>query len=359
MNMKQISDNWIRTEKKPTYHGWPTMIRTKAGDLLVVCSGNRKSHICPFGRVLFYRSSDDGATWSEPQYLTEGPLDNRDAGIMEDSDGSLFVNYFTSIAFFEREVYLNADVLSSAESWNQLEEKISLASLRREHGFFIKRGSSDGKKWSGKISVPVNNVHGPVLMNDGSLLWVGRNLNPRYCQESRMGDKVIAAKSVDHGASWEILSEIPVPPGQTAKEFHEVHTVQAADGTLITHIRNHNTKDTNLEVYLWQSESSDGGLNWTVPHPVTYGFPPHLLKLSDGRLLVSYGYRKKPYGNRARISSDHGKTWSEELVISDDGENWDLGYPSSVEMPDGSFITLWYEKRGDLGQLRYKRWQIV
>ncbi|MDG2322989.1 MAG: twin-arginine translocation signal domain-containing protein, partial [Akkermansiaceae bacterium] len=33
------------------YHGWPTLIRRSNGQVLVVCSGGREQHVCPFGRV--------------------------------------------------------------------------------------------------------------------------------------------------------------------------------------------------------------------------------------------------------------------------------------------------------------------
>jgi hypothetical protein len=40
-----------------------------------------------------------------------------------------------------------------------------------------------------------------------------------------------------------------------------------------------------------QSESSDGGKTWTMPRSIgVWGFPSHLLKLKDGRLLMTYGY---------------------------------------------------------------------
>jgi sialidase-1 len=44
------------------YHGWPTLARRTNGDLLLVCSGGRESHICPFGRVELMRSRDGGGT---------------------------------------------------------------------------------------------------------------------------------------------------------------------------------------------------------------------------------------------------------------------------------------------------------
>ena len=39
------------------YHGWPTVARSRSGDLLLVYSGGRESHVCPFGRVDLMRRS--------------------------------------------------------------------------------------------------------------------------------------------------------------------------------------------------------------------------------------------------------------------------------------------------------------
>ena len=74
------------------------------------------------------------------------------------------------------------------------------------------------------------------------------------------------------------------------------------------------------------------------------GYPSHLLRLRDDRLLLSNGHRTKPLGNQARIRSDHGRTRSAAIVLSDDGTSTDLGYPSTVELDEpGRFLTVWYE----------------
>ena len=69
---------------------------------------------------------------------------------------------------------------------------------------------------------------------------------------------------------------------------------------------------------------------------------------------MTYGYRRKPFGNQAQISGDEGATWSEPFAISEDGIGGDLGYPSTVELDDGSFVSVWYEKMADspMAQLR-------
>ena len=75
---------------------------------------------------------------------------------------------------------------------------------------------------------------------------------------------------------------------------------------------------------------------------------------------MSYGYRRAPFGNQARISSDEGATWSEPLVISADGHGGDLGYPSTAQCGDGTLVTVWYEKLKDKpeAQLRQARWRL-
>jgi hypothetical protein len=75
---------------------------------------------------------------------------------------------------------------------------------------------------------------------------------------------------------------------------------------------------------------------------------------------MTYGYRRAPFGNQARLSADQGRTWSEPLTISSDGAGGDLGYPSTVELTDGSLLTIWYEqmKGSPKAVLRQARWQI-
>jgi sialidase-1 len=96
-----------------------------------------------------------------------------------------------------------------------------------------------------------------------------------------------------------------------------------------------------------QSESKDGGKTWSEPHSIgVWGLPSHLLRLRDGRLVMTYGHRRKPFGNQARISTDNGQTWGEAMILSGDGIGGDLGYPSTVELPDGTLLTVWYESDG-------------
>ena len=75
---------------------------------------------------------------------------------------------------------------------------------------------------------------------------------------------------------------------------------------------------------------------------------------------MSYGYRRAPFGNQARVSEDDGRTWSAPLILSDDGASGDLGYPSTAEIGEGRFVTVWYESRKDTpgAILRMARWSL-
>lgn len=360
----KLTDVWIETEETPTYHGWPTLIRLQDGRLAAVCSGHRKAHIDPFGRVYFYTSKDDGKTWSAPKALSNGPLDDRDAGIIQLPDGAILVNYFTSLAFLS----CIRDGRKISPDWQEAMQNITLAQCNEGLGQFMLRSTDGGATWEDKWAVPVGNVHGPCLLKDGALLWVGRNINyNRQMTENRYDDSVIACRSEDGGRTWQQLARLPEVPGQKQTQWHEVHQIQTADGTIVCHIRNENPSakmmlgaDFAGGATTWQSESTDGGRTWTTPHLVCYGVCNHLLNLPDGRLLMTYGYRKAPCGVRARLSGDNGQTWGDELVLCDDGDNGDLGYPSTVVLPDGSLATLWYQNRKAKGMasLRCLRWRL-
>ena len=54
----KITDTRVISLRPNHYHGWSTLARRKDGELLLVCSGGRESHVCPFGQVELMRSKD-------------------------------------------------------------------------------------------------------------------------------------------------------------------------------------------------------------------------------------------------------------------------------------------------------------
>ena len=327
---------WIETDEKRSYHGWPTITNMGNDRLALVCSGNREGHVDPFGRVFLYESADGGQSWSKPRTLTRGPLDDRDAGIVVTPAGTWLVNYFTSLAYTN-----HGDREGAQAHWKKIEDSISISLVRKELGFFMLRSTDQGKTWSEKYKVPVNNVHGPIVLHDGSLFFCGRAYWGGCMCTSSHAEEIVCLRSVDDGLTWQEISRFRTGDfgEHRMRAWHELHSVETASGRIITHIRYTNGT--------WQMFSDDGGKSWQGLHPIAAGFPPHLLKLRDGRLLLSYGHRRPPFGNRCRISSDGGESWSAPIVISADGAGGDLGYTSTAELADGTLVTAWYEALPD------------
>jgi Neuraminidase (sialidase) len=92
--------------------------------------------------------------------------------------------------------------------------------------------------------------------------------------------------------------------------------------------------------------SKDTGKTWTLLAPpiddLGEGNPPSLIKLKDGRLCLTYGVRAEPYRIAAKFSEDGGSTWSDEIVLRDDGAGRDIGYVRSILRPDGKIVTMYY-----------------
>ncbi len=333
------------------YHGWPTLTRNETGELVVVWSGRREAHVCPFGTVEMMISRDDGASWTFPRTVHDGPIDDRDAGVLETANGILIVTTFTSLAYAP----MVAEGGSKAKdpAWLAAHARIADEETREgELGCWCFRSTDHGLSFSGRIDTVVNSPHGPCQLADGRLLYAGKEL---WTEEKRIGVSVYS----NDGETWEWFAEIPAREGDLAKDYHELHAAQCASGKIIVQIRNHNEVNKGETL---QSESTDGGKSWTVPHPIgVWGLPSHLLRLRDDRLLMTYGHRREPFGNQARISTDEGATWSDPIEISGDGIGGDLGYPSTVEMEDGSFVSVWYEKLADspMAQLRQAKWRLV
>lgn len=339
------------------YHGWPTVARRKCGQLLVTCSGGREGHVCPFGRVEMIRSDDDGKTWGWPSVLLDTEIDDRDSGVLETAKGTLLVTTFTSLAY--EGILAGAEKTKPGEKGAWAEERLKrwqaahyrLPAKKRNEmlGEWMLRSTDEGATWSGPYRCDVNSPHGPIQLSDGRLLYAGKEL---WHGEHRNG----VCQSTDDGVTWTWLAAIPTRQGDNQDGYHELHAVEAADGRLVVQIRNHNQKNSGETL---QSESTDGGRTWSEPHEIgVWGLPSHLLRLADGRLLMTYGHRRPPYGNQARTSADGGRTWSEAMILSGDGAGGDLGYPSTVQLADGSLLTVWYESmagyRGAV--LRQARW---
>lgn len=344
----------VISQQPQLYSGWPTLTRRENDELLLVWSGGRAKHVCPFGQVHMMKSLDGGQTWTWPRVLIDNAIDDRDAGILVTQKGTLLVTTFTSLAYEPGLAKAEASGSwpdAELQRWTAARDRLTAEQRKQQLGNWMIRSTDGGLEWSAPYRVPLNSPHGPVQLSDGRQLYAGKGL---WTEEARVG----VAQSLDDGQSWEWLATIPIRSGDDHRNYHELHAVESSDGRLVVHIRNHNSKNSGETL---QSESDDGGRTWSEPHSIgVWGLPSHLLRLSDDRLLMSYGHRRSPFGNQARLSTDSGTTWSDPILISSDGVTGDLGYPSTVQLDDGSLVTAWYEVRpgNPMAVLRQARWSL-
>ncbi len=325
------------------YQAWPTVAKDANGVLYAGSSGHRLGHVCPFGKNLLYISHDEGASWDGPIIANDTYVDDRDAGLCAWGDGNLLLSWFSLTKEFfgaraEKTPLLSTPLaLAARQLWKTLPEG------QYDPGAFIKLSTDGGKTWGQKIRIPVTAPHGPICTKDGSLLFLGKVY---LCADSEQypDGQICAIESKDGGHTWQKLGAVPEPDGIARANLHEPHVAELPDGTLFGAIRINDPNGNTICL----TRSCDGGKNWEKPVLTGIcGTPPHLLLHSSGAIIMTYSRRKAPCGQRAKISYDGGKNWSEEITVSPESPDWDCGYPSSVELSDGSILTVYYQKYQD------------
>ncbi|HHT25619.1 MAG TPA: exo-alpha-sialidase [Firmicutes bacterium] len=335
-----ILRHFIIADDPATYYAWPSIARLSEQELLVAAySGDAHTH--SHGKVVLYRSPDNGRTWSNGTVIADTILDDRDPGILVTRDGTIFVT--SRVAWWK-----------GHEGWSSSKHVASTAEAdglmqRFQHGYFI-RSTDQGRTWSQPITYPFQ-PKGPIELHDGRLFAI----------TERQG--VACYLSDDAGDHWEqtgVITGLPktldVDGEPVEMLYGEPHCVQLPDGRIMALIRAHmryGFKDRrpyiapwNQTAFMWQAFSHDLGRNWTQPEQTDlWGFPPHLTLLDDDRLLVSYGRRWPPYGQRAAVwEPTISPTHFSEVVLRDDAPDYDLGYPSSAQCSDGTIVTVYYQK---------------
>lgn len=357
------------------FFGWPTVARLEDGLLMVASSGLRSQHICPWGKTVLNISHDDGRTWSKPGVIQDSMIDDRDAGLVNLGGSEVLVSWFRS----DTRQYADIAWAPFPEWAREWEEASAFATWTDETvaqlaGSWVMRSHDAGQTWGDPIRVPVSAPHGPIRLRSGELLYLGK---PYGTWTDMNNAGITAARSADTGYTWQLLGQVPVHPSTDSANYHEPHLVELPSGRLLGMIRieDHAGKDLKAagipSFSLMQTESDDGGRTWTVPRSLGFhGSPPHLLRHSSGMLILSYGYRQAPYGQRVALSHDDGATWDADWILRDDGPNgsgdlwrwweYDLGYPSTVELADGSLLTAYYQKaaEGEKCSLLWSRWQL-
>ena len=211
---------------------------------------------------------------------------------------------------------------------------------------FVLRSTDEGKTWDRQEwDVPGFRGTGfsrPTVLEDGTIL------EPIYGSDLDDNPQVFVWRGSNGGRTWRLH-----PVGSLG---NETAFLEVSPGRVLALSRTEEGESGGCLVERW---SDDGGITWSQALNTgvwTPNSPPHLLKLRDGRVLLTYGYRREPMGIRAVLSHDGGETWDTHntVILRDDGgyachlredgtgSGGDIGYPHSIQLSDGSILTVFY-----------------
>ena len=342
--VSQKSTNWFN------YHGWPTVCKDDRGVLYTTASSHRMSHVCPAGKNYMYISFNEGKTWSPPIVVNDSNLDDRDMGIVSLGGGKMLITWFSSISEDFYDHIQEYDWFGTAHKALTKGMGDALRTLPKEEikaqlGSFVKLSDDYGITWSDPIRVPVTAPHGPCVCEDGTIVYLGNRMDMES-DENGNRPPVTACVSTDGGHTWEIAGAVPDGDVITSLNTYEPHVTELPGGRLLGAIRVH-CEELDPFFTVFTTYSDDKGKTWSKPVCIGVdGSPPHLMVHSSGAVICSYSRRTNGIrSQRAVVSYDNGETWTEDYTINDQLHYvCDMGYPASVELSDGSILTVYYQR---------------
>jgi len=306
----------------PGYKG--AVVRVPEGDL-VACSGTR-----------FWRSTDEGQTWEE--FETDVPR-TKEARLICLRDGTLLLT---------GGIYRSTD---GGHTWETCERELP-PDVEAQHGHYH----------------PSGYAHTILERSDGTLLLFDSDGTYNAAEGEKPGSKAWVFRSHDGGRTWPEFQEVsswenPWP------FFCEASILQLSDSHLLAAVRVGDKvvvaapcpeglpPNTEASEHMILRESFDAGVSWSEPWDFLHysQVHVHLLKLADGRILCSYANYHAPFGAAAVLSEDNGKTWdTDHPILLGVSPTCYCGWPTSVQLPDGTMVTTWASSPGGFNSVRWQ-----
>ena len=308
----------------------------------------------PLFRTLTTRSVDQGVTWEAPTFAPDFDWSGTECpGVTQTAQGTILLTQFRfawyPLAAARRRweagepISLSLPLRGWTEEFDEGDWQYSQHTWARGyHGLYVQRSADGGRTYHQTVRVataPYRDGYtrvGPRVLADGRLAYVVTAHHPPHNRFTYL------LLSDDDGATWGPPQVVVDDPGL---QFGEPDVLEVAPGELLCVLR-----DSARTGFLHTCRSTDAGTTWSQPQitPID-GHPGQLASLEDGRLLCTYGRREPPYGIRACLSADGGRTWlmEQEIILRDDLPNGDLGYPATVEYAPGRLFTIYYGQDGD------------
>jgi len=317
------------------YACFPSLLRASDGALYTQFGANTIATHWSHGGTRGMVSRDDGKTWRRvatsevpvnPAYFSSDGM-----GVRAQCNGYRYAEPSEREAIEARGV----------EVRDTPNGKIGYA-----EGCYVETSEDAGKSWSRRdLAVPpkalINVFHDIAtwLRYDDNVIMRSVYGRPRanvdYYESWLL-------RSEDNGGIWDFVTVGALP--EEGIGLGETAILKTSNGDIISMMR---SQPPDKWKYLYMSRSTDQGKTWSkAANTGIHGHPADLLRLANGHILCTYGFREKPMGIRAVFSHDDGKTWDVQntriLRADGFGSGGDLGYPISAELADGSLFTIYY-----------------
>ncbi len=311
---------------------WPNLVRLPTGRLLLT-GFNQPSHTTKPGDADCWDSVDGGKTWR-----------SRGTAARRTDPKSNRVHF--AVGFTAK-----GDLLAVAGGMGDAADTTGKRRLLQP---VVTRSADEGKTWEPVADFDAGFTHryaaipyGTITAgNDGSLRAVVYMTSQKDVTPFNDAGKPFAAymvRSGDDGKTWG-------KPALIGTGINETCALHLGGGEWIAAARTDDRPAPEFGQELRRYRSADDGLTWKDEGLLTghHRHPGHLLRLKDGRVLLSYGDRKAP-GVEVRFSPDKGKTWDRPRQVIGLAAG-DLGYPASAERADGAIVTVFYAQGSPVHQ---------
>jgi len=342
------------------YISHPSIVALDDGEWIAVFNHSRRREnrlhppSDPLFRNLLARTSDRGATWQDAYFVPDFDWYGVECpGIAQLSDSTVVLSQFRfgwyplPLARKRRTAGEPISISLPGKGWTEDFSDDDWANAqytwaRGYHGVYVHLSDDNGQSFEHTVKIDTSPFRdgytrtGVVELSDGRLAYAITEHHP----PTSLNTYIVF--SDDKGRTWSSPTVIVSTPEPW---FGEPDVAEVAPGEIHCILR-----DSRRTGYLHSSRSTDNGVTWSpVEKTAMSGHPGRLLVLHDGRLLCTYGLRQEPFGIRACLSEDGGRTWliENEIIIRDDLPNSDLGYPTTIEYEPGKLFCCYYGQKPD------------
>lgn len=349
--VKKIKDVLIYRDSA-YYNAFPSIVKKPDGELLISFrrAPNRKifgesgNNHTDHNSYLVSLRSTDGEHWTKkPELIYAHDFGgSQDPCLLQLKDGTLLCTsygwqevrpsgrpnlkkpYFDAGGY----IFLGGYLVRSFDGGKSWQEPIYPLSIEAERNY-----NAYG------VKVPAYNRGALYEAKDGRILWIVA----AHDSENKTSNYLITSK--DKGVTWEYSGEVARDPKIS---FNEASVIETPKGDIVGFLRTAGFED-NAVI----ARSTDGGKTFKWQSMGFKGHPMNALQLPDGRVLITYGYRHKPFGIRARILNSECTDFktAPEIVLREDGGNGDIGYTWPVQLDKDRVLVTYYFNNND--GLRY------